>query len=125
MSAVKWKLKNAKLIQKCQIIRQIENRMTNKETSEKFGVPKNTISTWVENKDKLFEGLEQGSSDAKKIRGCDYEQVDKAAFKCFSLQRSENVPIDDPLLKLKEKVLQFAKSFNFPIFKVSDGWLDK
>ena len=69
MSAVKRKLKNTKLIQKCQIIRQIEKEMTNK---EKFGVPKNTISTWMKNKDKLFEGLEQSSSDAKKMRGCDY-----------------------------------------------------
>ena len=123
MSAVKRKLKNTKLIQKCQIIRQIEKGMTNKEASEKFGVPKNTISTWMKNKDKLFEGLEQSSSDAKKMRGCDYEQVDKAVFKWFSLQRSQNVPIDGPILK--EKALQFAKSFNFPTFKASDGWLDK
>ena len=123
MSAVKRKLKNTKLIQKCQIIRQIEKGMTNKEASEKFGVPKNTISTWMKNKDKLFEGLEQSSSDAKKMRRFDYEQVDKAVFKWFSLQRSQNFPIDG--LILKEKALQFAKSFNFPTFKASDGWLDK
>ena len=84
MSAVKRKLKNTKLIQKCQIIRQIEKGMTSKEASEKFGVPKNTISTWMKNKNKLFEGLEQSSSDAKKMRGCDYEQVDKAVFKLIA-----------------------------------------
>ena len=123
MSAVKWKLKNKKLIQKCQIIRQIEKGMTNKEASEKFGVPKNAISTWMKNKDKLFEDLEQSSSDAKKMRGCDYEKMDKAVFKWFSLQRSQKVPIDGPILQ--EKVLQFAKSFNFPTFKTSDGWLNK
>ena len=123
MSAVKRKLKNTKLIRKCQIIRQIEKGITNKEASEKFGIPKNTISTWMKNKDKLFEGLEQSSSDAKKMRRCDYEQVDKAVFKWFSLQRSQNVPIDEPILK--ENALQFAKSFNFPTFKASDGWLDK
>ena len=39
MSAVKRKLKNTKLIPKCQIIRQIEKGMNNKETSEKFSVP--------------------------------------------------------------------------------------
>ena len=57
MPAVKRKLKNTKLMQKCQIIRQIEKGMTNKEASENFGVPKNTISTSMKNKDKLFEGL--------------------------------------------------------------------
>ena len=41
--------------------------MTNKEASEKFGVPKNTINTWMKNKDKLFEGLEQSSYHAKKL----------------------------------------------------------
>ena len=111
------------MIQKCQIVRQIEKGMTNKEASEKFGVPKNTISTWMKNKDKLFEDLEQSSSDAKKMRGCDYEKMDKAVFKWFSLQRSQKVPIDGPILQ--EKVLQFAKSFNFPTFKTSDGWLNK
>ena len=40
MSAVKWKLNNTKVIQKSQIIRQIEKGITNKEASEKFGVPK-------------------------------------------------------------------------------------
>ena len=57
------------------------------------------------------------------MRGYDYEQVAKAAFKWFSLQRSQNVPTDGRILK--EKALQFAKSFNFPTFKDSDGWLDK
>ena len=60
--------------------------MTNKDASEKFAVPKNTISTLMKNKKKLFDGLEQSSSDAKEMRGCDYEQVDKTIFKWFSLQ---------------------------------------
>ena len=58
MSAVKRKLKNTKILQKCKIIKEIEKGMTNKEASEKFGVPKNTISTWMKNKEKLFKGLE-------------------------------------------------------------------
>ena len=99
MQDVKRKLKNAKLIQKCQIVRQIEKGMTNKDASENFGVPKSTTFTWMKNKDKLFEGLEQSSSNAKKMQGCDYEQVDKAVFKWFSLQRSQNVRSDGPILK--------------------------
>ena len=62
MSAVKRKLKNTKILQKCKIIKEIEKGMTNKEASEKFGVPKNTISTWMKNKEKLLKGLEQNSS---------------------------------------------------------------
>ena len=51
--------------------------MTNKEASEKFGAPKNRISTWMKNKDKLFDSLEQSSSNAKKMQGYDCEQVGK------------------------------------------------
>ena len=83
--------------------------MTNNEASEKFAVPKNTISMSIKNKNKLFDGLEQSSSDARKMRGCNYEQVETTVFKWFSLERSQNVPIDDPILK--EMTLQFAKKF--------------
>ena len=54
MSSVKRKLTNKTLVQKCEIIRHIEKGMTNKEASERFGVPKNTISTWIKNKEKLL-----------------------------------------------------------------------
>ena len=36
---------NKTLIQKCEIIREFENSMTNKDALEKFGILKNTIST--------------------------------------------------------------------------------
>ena len=97
--------------------------MTNKAASEKFAIPKNTISTWMKNKNKLLQSLEKTSSNTKKLRGCDYEQVDKAVLKWFSLQRSQNIPIDGTMIK--EKALFFAEKFNLPNFKASDGWMDK
>ena len=45
MSAVKRKLANKSLKEKCEIIRHIERGMAYKEAYEKFAVPKNTIST--------------------------------------------------------------------------------
>ena len=53
-SSVKRKLTNKTLVQKCEIIRHIEKGMTDKEASERFGVPKNTISRWIKNKEKLL-----------------------------------------------------------------------
>ena len=56
------------------------------------------------------------------MRCCDYEQVDKAVFKWFSLQRSQNVPIDGPILL--EKALQFAKVLTFRPLKLHmDSWI--
>ena len=47
-------LNNVSLIQKCKINGLIENRMTNETASEKFGIPRNTILTWMKIKNKLF-----------------------------------------------------------------------
>ena len=35
--------------------------MTNKEAADKFGVPKNTISTWIKNKENFFQALEESA----------------------------------------------------------------
>ena len=46
-----------------------------KNTAEKYGVPRNTIWTWVKNKSKYFAALEQSSNKWKKLRSSDYERV--------------------------------------------------
>ena len=48
--SVKLKLNMKTLKEKCDILSHIEKGMTNKEAADKFGVPKNTISTWIKNK---------------------------------------------------------------------------
>ena len=90
MSTVQQKLKNTKLTQKCQIIRQMEKEMTNKEAPEKFGVLcLSLFFTWMKNKDKLLESLKQSSSNANKMQGCDYEQVDKVFLNGFLFKETK------------------------------------
>ena len=45
--------------------RELENGLLNNEVVEKYGVPKNTISTWIKNKLKYFTALEQPSNERK------------------------------------------------------------
>ena len=52
--SVKRKLNTKTLKEKCDILSHIEKGMTNKEAANKFGVPKNTISTWIEKQRKNF-----------------------------------------------------------------------
>ena len=54
--------------------------MTNKEAADKFGVPKSNISTWIKNKEKIFQALEESAPSTKKLCGCQYEKVDKVLF---------------------------------------------
>ena len=65
---------------KCDILSHIEKSMTNKEATDKFGVPENTFSTWTKIKENIFQALEESAPNTKKLRGCQYEKVDKALF---------------------------------------------
>ena len=53
--SVKRKLNMKTLKEKCDILSHIEKGMTNKETAGKFDISKNTISTWIKNKEKSFQ----------------------------------------------------------------------
>ena len=93
---VKSKLSMKTLKKKCDILAHIEKGMTNKDSADKFGVPKSIISTWITNK--KFQALEESASNTKKVCGCQYEKVDKALFEWFVLQRSQNTPIDGSMI---------------------------
>ena len=47
------------LNEKYKALRDLESGLSNKEVAAKYGAPKNTVSTWVKNKAKLFTALEQ------------------------------------------------------------------
>ena len=119
--SVKRKLNTKRLGEKCNALKDLESGMSNKEVAEKYDVPKNTISTWLKNKNKYRADSDKSSNKRKKLRESDYERVDKVVFKWFLAQRSQNVPIDGVFVK--EKALQYAKELGFKDFQASDGWL--
>ena len=90
MPTVKRKLTNKSLKEKCEIVNHMENGMTNKGASEKFGVPKNTISTWMKKKEKLFAALQETSLSTKIARCYNYIKVDNAVYGWFFTKKSSN-----------------------------------
>ena len=121
--SVKRKLNTTTLKKTCDILSHIEKDMTNNEAVDKFGVPRNTISTWIKKKEKFFQALEESAPSTKRLRVSQYKKVDKALFEWFVLQRSQSIPIDESMIQ--GKGLFFAKKLEIPDFKASDGWLDK
>ena len=81
------------LNEKCKALRDLESGLSNKEVAVKYGIPKNTVSTWVKNKAKLFTALEQCSNKRKKLRESNYKRVDDVIFKWFLTKRSQNIPL--------------------------------
>ena len=65
MYSVKRQLSVKSLGEKCQALRQPEKRLSNKDVAEKYGVPKNTISTWIKNQSRYFAALEQSKKKTK------------------------------------------------------------
>ena len=65
--SVKRKLAVKTLTEKCQALTDLENGISNKNVAEKYVMPKNTVSTWLKNKEKLFTALEKSSSKQKKL----------------------------------------------------------
>ena len=109
------------LNEKCKALRDLGSGLSNKEVAAKYGLPKNTVFTWVKVKSKLFTALEHCSNKRKKLRESDYKRVDDVVFKWFLSKRSQDIPVDG--FFIKEKALQYAKELGFSEFQALDRWL--
>ena len=90
-----------------------------KDTSLKYDVPKNTISTWVKNKEKYFQTLEaRGTGKVKKLPESDFDKLDHVVFCWFVSKSSQNIAIDGMLIK--EKALSYAKELGYADFHTSN-----
>ena len=76
-------------------MKDLENGLSKKDVATKYGVPRNTVSTWVKNKQKLKASLEKmGMNSSRKNKRCgNFEKVDKAVYNWFIGKRSEKIPI--------------------------------
>ena len=107
-------------------LNELEKEGTAKKSiAKRYGVPPNTLSYWVKNKSDIFAKYESGQYGAKrqKLLSGKYDNIDKAVYKWFVNARERNVPISGQIIR--EKALDFAKKFNEPDFKASEGWLDR
>ena len=79
--------------------------MCNNDVPAKYGVPKNTLSAWVKNKEKLLDSLEKGNNiKRQKLRTGNFEIVDKVIFNLFLSIRSQNVSLLAAMIEKKTQV---------------------
>ena len=57
--AGKQKYTHKTLREKCQVLKDLEKGESNKDVAAKYNVPKNTLFTWVKNKEKVFGALKK------------------------------------------------------------------
>ena len=120
--AGKRKYTHKTLCEKCQTLKDLEKGESNKDIAAKYNVPKNTLSTWVKNKEILSDALKKGTNvKRQKLKSGNHELVDQTIFNWFLNMRSQNVPLSASMIR--EKAVIFAKELNTENFQASDGWL--
>lgn len=123
-SSSKTSYKSLTIAQKVAVIREVEKGLKKKsEIAKEFGIPPNTFSTYLKNKDKILRSETQNKTKARKrTRGPDNPNVDKCVLKWFKQARDNKIPISGPIMRTKAE--QFASALGNQAFKASTGWLD-
>ena len=80
--ASKPKLNTKSIQDKYSALKEVEDGKTKWQVVAKYGIPKNALSTWLKNKDKLFEATKKGSnSKRQRLRQGTLANLDQAIFK--------------------------------------------
>ena len=108
---------NISVTEKYKALQKIEEgKSMKKNVAEEYGVKKNTISTSLTNKRKIFEAYESGqvNSSQKKLTKSGNKDLDEAIFTGFKNARSNNIPVNGIIIQ--EKALSLAKSLELTDF---------
>ena len=120
----KRKLNRKSIKDKYSGLKEVEDGKTRSQVTTKYGIPKNTLSTSLKNKDKIFEATKKGSnSKRQRLTQGTFANLDQAMFKWRLVARSRDVAVST--LVFKTKAIEFAEKMNVENFKASDGWLDR
>ena len=123
-AAKKRKLNTKSIKERFAALKEVEEGPSKSQVATKYGIPKNTLSTWIKNKEKIFESMKTQVSKSKRrrlIQGT-FANLDDLIFKWLLTVRSRNVVVSASILKTKAKEL--AEKNNIKGFQASDGWLD-
>ena len=106
--AGKRKYTHKTLREKCQALKDLEKGESKKDVAAKYNVPKNTLSAWVKNKEKLSDALKKGTNvKRQKFQSGNPELVDLTIFNWFLNMRSQNVSLSASMIQ--EKAVIFTK----------------
>lgn len=117
-------LKTLTYTEKAVIIQEVEKGIKKKsEIAKEFGIPANTLSTILKNKEKISSVVGVGcGKKRKRVKGPGNPDVDQCVLKWFKQARDKNIPLSGTLIRAKAE--EFGASLGKDSFKASTGWLD-
>ena len=83
--SVKRTLKTLSIDDKYKLIKEVKSGLKKKDVAVKYGVPANTVSTILKNKETIVTAIEYGGAcgSSKRLKKPTYEIVDKAVLEWF------------------------------------------
>lgn len=93
------------------------------QVAKKFEIPTSTLSTILKNRKDIEDKALQGSVKRKRVRGAKYEDLEQILAEWFHQQRSQNIPIDGVVLKIKAS--EIALQIGYEGFSPSNGWISR
>ena len=117
---VKRKLNVKNIDTKYEAVMAVERGEKSKsQIAKEFGVPANTLSTWLKNKESILNAFTQFDPKRKNTRTGSFNNVETATLKWFKGARDQNIPISGPMLVTKAE--EFAQKLDVTGFKASSG----
>ena len=97
-------------------LKEAEDGKTKSLVAAKYGIPKNILSIWLKNKDKIFEATKKGSnSKCQRLRQGTFAKLDQAMFKWLLAVRSRDTAVSS--LVFKTKAIEFVEKMSVGNFK--------
>ena len=98
---------------KVEILKEVEQAKTHGAKTviaTKYKIPKSTLSTIIENKDKIYEAFEQSLCvpSKKRIRTAAHQDIEEALVLWLKFACSRQVPVSGPLLQTKSGRVGFG-----------------
>ena len=123
--AKKGKLNIKPIKERYAALKEVEEGSTKSQVAMNYGIPKNTLSTWIKNKEKIFESMKmQGNkSKRRRLRQGTFANLDDLIFKGLLTVRGRNLVVSASIPKTKAKEL--AEKINIKGFQVSDDRLHR
>lgn len=116
------KRKQINIEEKSRIISKLEKGIPNKDLAKEYGVSHSTISSIWKEREKIQILYDKNFLKMKRARTTRHTKIEEALLKWFKYQRTNNVPINGPILQ--QKANDFAQRFGED-FVCSSSWIQR
>lgn len=91
------------------------------DVAKRLGIPANTLSTWLKNRDKIFETYDYNNPNRKRQRQSAFADIEVALLRWFTQARANGVAVSGTILT--DQARKFADALGCSEFTGSSAWL--